>query len=380
MASIDGSRNRTAPVETMSRAVVALDARLVGGSSTGDSTYWTGLLHGLALVSSEFRFLLFSNAPRPLGIPDIFEWVRVPARSSRWWSLVAFPLAARKAGADIVHVQYSLSPLVKNGITTVHDVSFLIGPEWFPAKHRLLLRKSVPASIQRAQRVITVSNTSRAEIESKIPLSLGKTRVTPLAGHPDIKVKNRAEAQAWVSEKFGVRAPYLLSVSTRWPRKNMQLAIDAVTQLQDAPQLVLTGKAGWGDERMTDQIVKTGYVDFEALSYLYSGAELYLAPSRHEGFGLPVIEAFSCGCPVLASSGGALPETVGNAGVIEPGWEASDWAATIERLLGDSSNLGELRERGLERAKKFTWEETARKTLEVYREALTSSTRSSSRS
>lgn len=381
MASTDGSRNRAAPVETMSKPVVALDARLVGGSSTGDSTYWTGLLHGLARVSSEFRFLLFSNAPRPPGIPDFFEWVHLPAFSPRWWSLVSFPLAVRKAGADLVHVQYSLSPLVRNGITTVHDVSFLIGPEWFPARHRLLLQKTVPASIHRALRVITVSNTSKAEIESKIPLALGKTRVTPLAGHPEVHPKPREESLAWVRNKLGVNDPFLLSVSTRWPRKNMQLAIDAVAQLREpAPQLVLTGKAGWGDERMTDRVVATGYVDFEALSYLYSAAELYLAPSRHEGFGLPIVEAFTCGCPVLASSGGALPETVGEAGVIEPSWQASDWSASIERLLGDSSNLDELRKRGLERATKFTWEETARKTLEVYREALTSSIPSSSRS
>src|SRR5947209_6670711 len=92
---------------------IALDARLVGGQSTGDSTYWLGLLTGLSRINTNFRFLLFSNARRPHGIPDSerFEWVRVPSRNSRWWSFVRFPMLARRMGASAIHTQYSLSPL-----------------------------------------------------------------------------------------------------------------------------------------------------------------------------------------------------------------------------------------------------------------------------
>src|SRR5579885_1319148 len=110
---------------------IAIDARLVGGQSTGDSTYWLGLLTGLSRINTNFRFLLFSNAPRPPGIPEspAFQWVRLPSRNSRWWSLVRFPLLARRMNADALHTQYSLSPLAGSiGITTIHDVSFFIGP------------------------------------------------------------------------------------------------------------------------------------------------------------------------------------------------------------------------------------------------------------
>src|SRR5687767_6719140 len=121
--------------------LVAIDARLVGGTATGDSTYWLGLLYGLSQIATDFKFLLISNAKAPPKIPqsDNFRWMTVPARSNRWWSLVRFPLAARKAGAGVSHTQYNLSPLVgRSGITTIHDVSFFIGPEWFQPKDRFL--------------------------------------------------------------------------------------------------------------------------------------------------------------------------------------------------------------------------------------------------
>lgn len=353
--------------------IVALDARLAGGQSTGDSTYWTGLLLGLSRVNANFRFLLFSNARRPDSIPDSdrFQWIRLPSRNNRWWSLVSFPLNARRMGAGVVHTQYSLSPVAGTaGITTIHDVSFLIGPEWFKPKDRALLKATVPPSARRASRIITVSETSKREIESRIPTSAGKVRVTYPAAHPSILPMKRPAARQYVKKRLGLEGPFALSVGTRWPRKNMKLAVDAMSLLpaEFLHKLALTGKPGWGSESLGDRVAATGYVSFEALSALYSAADLYLAPSRHEGFGIPLLEAFECGCPVLCSSGGALPEVAGDAAQVEASWEPADWARTIQSLLDDSSKLDSLRARGLDRAKRFTWEQTARKTLEVYRE------------
>ena len=357
---------------------IAIDARLAGGQSTGDSTYWTGLLTGLSRINTNFRFLLFSNARQPAGIPesDRFEWVRVPSRSQRWWSYVRFPILARRMGAAAIHTQYSLSPLAGSvGISTIHDVSFFIGPEWFKPKDRTLLRTTVPAAARRANRVITVSNTSKSEIARYIPGIEEKVRVTYLAGHPSIVPIKKQLAKQKVSKLLDYDGPYALCVGTIWPRKNTALAVDAIKNLssETACRLVLTGKSGWGSNRQSaigNRQLQTGYVDFELLSSLYSAADLYLAPSRHEGFGIPLIEAFSCGCPVLCSSGGALPETAGDAAEIEPTWEPEHWANTIQSMLRDSSKLDQLRAKGLERAKRFSWEETARKTLQVYKEVV----------
>ncbi|MFZ4506115.1 MAG: glycosyltransferase [Fimbriimonas sp.] len=112
----------------------------------------------------------------------------------------------------------------------------------------------------------------------------------------------------------------------------------------------------------------TGYVPNEWLPALYGAADLYLAPSHHEGFGIPVLEAFRCGCPVLSSAGGALPEVVGDAGVIQADNTPEAWRNSIEDLLADGSKLQDLRSRGIEREKHFTWKQHAESTLRAYRE------------
>ena len=352
---------------------IAIDARLVGGQSTGDSTYWLGLIYGLSRVNANFRYLLFSNVSRPAGIPDSerFEWVRLNSRSSRLWSLVHFPLNARRMGASAIHTQYTLSPLAGGiGITTVHDVSFFIGPEWFKPKDRAILRAAIPDSIKRAAKVITVSETSRREIEQYIPEGKGKIRVTPLAAHPGLRPMKKATAKQIVKKALGISEPFMLTVGTKWPRKNLRLAVDATRLLPEGipHKLLITGKNGWGNQGTADRVIETGYVGLDLLSALYSGADIYLAPSRHEGFGIPLLEAFESGCPVLCSSGGALPEVAGDSAEIEATWEPASWARSIQDLLSDSGKLELLRSKGIERARRYTWEETARKTLEVYKE------------
>ncbi|HVT12137.1 MAG TPA: glycosyltransferase family 1 protein [Fimbriimonadaceae bacterium] len=352
----------------MSDLIIAIDARLAAGESTGDSSYWSGLLYGLSQIKHVARFLLFSNAEPPSAIPccDNFEWIELPARNSRWWSLVAFPLAARKRGASVLHTQYNLSPLAgRIGITTIHDVSFFIGPEWFRPRDLFLLRRFVPASAKRARRVITVSETSRGEIEKFIPSARGKVAVTPLACPIHINPASTVDARA----KFGLDGPFLLTVGTRWPRKNMSLAIEAAKL--SGYRIVVTGKPGWGEGDFPSHAVATGYVDAETLSALYREASLYLAPSRHEGFGLPVLEAFACGCPVMCSSGGSLPEVAGDAAVVVDSWNSADWAARIREIMADSSKLDDLRRRGSARGAEFSWEATARKTMEIYQQVAT---------
>ncbi len=287
--------------------------------------------------------------------------------------MVSFPLAARRLGAKAFHTQYSMSPLVGDrGITTIHDVSFFIGPSWFSASDRAILQKTVPSAVKRAAKVITVSESSRKEIEQFIPQAKGKVIVTALACPPWIERMPREQATSVMREKFGETGPYILTLSTQWPRKNMQLAIDAVEGLpSDKPhRLLLTGKAGWGGINPGKRSKSLGYVEQHFLSAIYSAADLYLCPSRHEGFGLPVLEAFHSGCPVLASSGGSLPEVVANAGVIEPSWEANQWTKTILGLLNNPSKLDEMRGRGYEVERLYTWESTARRTITAYSEVI----------
>ncbi len=354
---------------------IAIDARLTNGSSTGDSTYWTCLTEALATLEDDFHLLLYSNAPSPSWIPENpkLSWRFIPARSARWWSYVAFPLAAKRDLADVIHTQYSLSPLAgRHGVTTVHDVSFFINPTWFPLRHRTILRKTVPSSVRRASAVITVSHTSKKEIDFYIPGFEHKIRPIYNACPPWIQRVPKQHAREEVLNRFGIEGPYMLSVGTRWPRKNFALASEAARLLQKEMHLplVITGKEGWGAQNSVDpgSELRVGYVERGDLSFLYSAASIYVLPSLHEGFGIPMLEAWRCGTPVLCSRGGALPEIAGDAAFVENSWNAVDWAARILSLWEDEGKLTEMRERGLRREAEFSWDRAARETLQVYRE------------
>jgi len=354
---------------------IALDARLYRGSMTGDSTYWTGLVDALiAAAPADVQFRFYGMAPAPGGTPVEIQklWEVLPARSSRTWSYFKFPLAALRWGADRIHTQYSLSPFtVGRGITTVHDVSFLIEPSWFPVRDRAILSRTVPAAVQRAASVITVSATSQREIEQFIPAARGKTHAIWNGPNSLLEAVTPDEAEKIVRDELGIRGRYALSVSTVWPRKNMGLVVAAVGGLPDDSdlQLVLTGKFGWGERPEHPRVHRTGYVPPRQLSALYSLATLTLCPSLHEGFGLPVIEAFGAGCPVIVGPGGALPEIAGEAGVVLPDHDAATWTGAIQDLLADSSKLARLRARGLKRVDAFSWAASAERHLNVYREA-----------
>lgn len=344
--------------------VAALDARLIGRKSTGDSTYWTGLVHGLAELGLDERVVLVSDRPPPPGLPEgsRFRWLQVPGGGGRLWSLLRFPLAARKAGAQVVHTQYAVSPLAgRRAVTTVHDVSFLVEPDWFTAKDRALLGASVRLAVRRGVQVLTVSETSAGEIARLVPGARPHWRW--LAPAPGIQPLAEQEALA-VVRGLGVEPPYCLAIGTDWPRKNVRLAVEAAGLA--GVRLVLTGSPRPGDE---PHVQRTGYVAQREMSALYCCADLLLVPSLHEGFGLPVVEGFACGCPVLCSAGGALPEVAGEAAEVAPGFDPQDWAGRISALGQDASKIAAMRERGRGRARLFSWRSHAEAAAAAYEEA-----------
>ena len=343
---------------------VAIDARLIGGTSTGDSTYWTCFLQSLSENHREVELLFISNQERPKNVPWLEKqsWIVAPARSSRWWSMVTFPLLARKMGAEITHGQYGISPICRNGVSTVHDVSFKVNPYWFSGKDLMLLGMGVHNAARRAKRIITVSDTSKDDIIRYFPAATDKTRVAFNACPPWIQRKQGNH----IVHAPGIPSEYLLTVGTNWARKNMQLAVDATRDL--GISLVITGKNG-ADSR-GEHVIPTGYVDTDTLSTLYSGASLYLAPSLHEGFGITLLEAMRCGAPVVCGPGGAMPEVAGGAGLVLPDYDPATWSKAIGKLLHDPSKLSELKAKGFEREHDYTWAQSARAHVEIYRELI----------
>ncbi len=354
---------------------VAIDARLISTHNTGDTSYWIGLISGLVELDSDFRLFLYSNTDQPKNVPDDprIEWVCLPQKNRRIWSLKDFPRNAANKGAQLIHTQYNVSPFAKiPSVTTIHDVSFLINPKWFKMKDRLILKSQIPMSARIAKKIFTVSETSKSEIEHFLPFAKGKITVTPNALGNNIKPLSKDNAKEFIKSNLGIAEPFVFTLGTRWPRKNLELAIRACNNLADAfpHKLVITGQPGWGSLPKSDRIIFTDYVEDETLSALYSAADLYLAPSWHEGFGIPLLEAFACQCPVLCSPGGALPEVAGNAAVVAPDFEPATWTNVIQSLLTDSSKVESMKQAGLKRVKDFSWKSSAEITFQGYQEVL----------
>jgi glycosyltransferase involved in cell wall biosynthesis len=288
---------------------------------------------------------------------------------------------ARRAGAELVHHPRHLVPpehgLPGPSVVTVHDVLPLSEPEHYSKlilwRYRVLARSAVRS----AALVLTGSRYSAGEIERRLGVDPARIRVTPYGVEERFRP---AEVDRERLAGLGVRGPYVLCVGTLEPRKNLAGTVRAFERVQgDFPghSLVLTGGRGWmGDElealleRTRARVVRAGYVGDDELVELYSGADCFLFPSFSEGFGFPVLEAMACGTPVIAGDRASLPEVVGDAGLLVDPADDEAIAGALAGVLGSPDRREALRERGLERSGRFSWRDTARLTVQAYRDVL----------
>ncbi len=363
---------------------IAIDCRTVLAHKTGDRTYCLNLLRGLSRLSlraSEWHFDLLLAAPDDEGVlprSEVFHPVVIAAPNSRVWTLLALPIWARKERPDLVHLQY-LAPygLPCPYVTTIHDVVWRALPQTFPRLHRLVMNRAMPSSARRATRILTVSNAARQDIARYLRVRPSKISVTPNAVPPDFGQNITAQSTKAVRAKYGLgSAPYVLSVGVLQPRKNLPRLIEAFGRVLDAHpdkphRLVIVGKKGWGDESHNSPpyVTTTGYVPDDDLPSLYAGATLFAYPSLYEGFGLPILEAMACDCPVLTSDCSSMPEVAGEAAQLVNPYSVEAIAQGLSRVLDDAGWQQELRQKGRARVAYFTVERQAQTTLEAYRAA-----------
>jgi glycosyltransferase involved in cell wall biosynthesis len=239
-------------------------------------------------------------------------------------------------------------------VLSIHDVLPLRRPELFTTANRVHFRRLVAPAAQRATTVLTGSEHVRAQIVELLDVPPERVVVTPYGISE--RFRPTEPDPAWLSTRFGIRGPYLLTVGAGDPRKNVASARRAA----GAQQLVAVGPGGIGD------------VSDDELVALYGRAACFLFLSLDEGFGFPPLEAMACGCPVVASTHGSLPEVLGDAALlVEP--NAEDAADALARILQDEALRADLRGKGFERARMFSWEACARATAAVYEQAIAES-------
>lgn len=346
------------------KPLIVIDADVLGRRRTGDETYVAALLRELPRLADRERLLAVTR--RPDLVPAGVEAVELPARSQVLRMTVSLPRGLRRLRPDLAHFLYAVPPGYRGRrVVTVHDVSFAQLPDAMGFRDRMLFRTQVPRSVRQADRVLTGSERTKRDLIERYGLAAERIVVTPYGVDPF----------------YGPDGPrrnghYALFVGAIQPRKDPLAAVEALALLDGDLRLVLAGPEKRGGERVREAIRRlglerrvelTGHVEREELAALYRGAACLVFPSRYEGFGLPVVEAMASGAPVVATRAGALPEVAGDAAVlVEPG-DPVALAGGIERALADRERLVVA---GLERAKRFSWTETARRTLAVYRELL----------
>ncbi len=280
---------------------------------------------------------------------------------------MVFWRAAR--GYDVYHEAAFFPFAVPRGVRTVftvHDLSLLTLPEHHPAERVRYFRMFFFKRLRQVSRFMAVSGFTRDEMVRVLGLDAGKIRVTWNAHEPDVFHPVDGPLPAGVPERF------FLFVGTYDPRKNMHVIPKALALSGlDAP-LVTAGWTGWSRERMEGgPPVELGYADDAVLAALYSKALALVYPSVYEGFGLPVLEAMACGCPVVTSRLSSLPEVAGEAGLyLDDPSDPVEMAAMLRRVAGDAALRAEKAELGLARSRLFSWDETARRTFEEFEKSL----------
>jgi glycosyltransferase involved in cell wall biosynthesis len=270
-------------------------------------------------------------------------------------------------------------------VATIHDLSFEHLPETFKRRSRVQLRLTVRATARRAAHVIAPSEHTRRDLVETYGLDPARVTAIPLAVAPHFRPVMDAGEVERVKKHHGIAGEYVLAVGSIQPRKNLARLVRAYSALRrgrgrsNLPQLVLVGKQAWlygetlaaiEEEGLGESVVLTGYVSEGDLPALYTGAICFAYPSFYEGFGLPPLEAMSCGAPVLTGNLTSLPEVVGDAGLTVDPFDGGAIASALARLIDDDALRASLSERGLRRARSFDWRDTARMTLQVYRRVM----------
>ncbi len=371
------------------RVRIGINALLLTGRpgyrQTGLNRYVASLLDHLPAADPtiEWRAFVASDAPPTTGVASVVAPVPAHLPVVRiGWEWCGLPVATRRAGLDLFHGTMNAIPaaLPCPAVVTVHDLAFLKFPENVTRRRYHYLRWATGHAVRSARRVIAVSRATKHDLIEQFDIPEERIDVTPLGVDARFRPAGEEAVESLV-RRLGLRRPFVLSVGTLEPRKNLPALLRAFDCV--APEvphnLVLAGATGWRRDELNrtraklnlgDRLQLTGFVPDADLPALYSAAAMFAFPSLYEGFGLPVLEAMACGTPVLTGADSSLPEVAGDAALLVDPRDVDTIAVGMRSLLTDDALSGSLAAAGRHRAATFSWTRTAELTIASYRKAL----------
>ncbi|GAB4171429.1 MAG: glycosyltransferase family 1 protein [Roseiflexaceae bacterium] len=371
---------------------IAINAHLLAHTKNfrraGVSNYTEQLINHLGLVDQTNRYTIFTTRGlrslglpanfrvRPSLIPTINPRIRVP------WEQFLAPALLRLVGADLYHGVLNVMPLASPvpSVVTIHDLSPFLFPQTFRRVNRVYTRWAIRVACRNAAHLIAVSEFTKQEIIRWMHVPAERITVTHNGVQERFFPRPAAELAAFRKAKQ-LPDRFILFVGTLEPRKNLPTLLEAYARIAadaDLP-LIIAGGKGWLYDPifakvealgLSDRVIFPGFLDDDELPLWYQAATVFVLPSLYEGFGIPLLEAMACGTPVVASNRSSLPEVIGDAGVSADPTDPDVLGAALLQVLRDRELQADLRARGLERAKQFTWTNMAKRTLSVYQSVL----------
>ncbi|MGD0497151.1 MAG: glycosyltransferase family 1 protein [Bryobacteraceae bacterium] len=372
---------------------IVIDARRIRDFGIG--AYIRGLVHALGAIDPVNRYTLVcapADAPSLADLPPNFHFTVYARRDEDVADHVAFPWFLRSLSPDLVHIPLNRVPFLmfRPYVVTIHDLGSLLFPEGPSAWRMQLRRYRFRRGLERAARVMAVSDATKREVERAMRVPPNRIRRVYEAPDPEFCRGDRttgSEERRRTMERYQIAYPFLLYAGNIRPHKNVPRLVEAFAvvrgQLASHPvykdlRLVIIGDTISRYPAVRQAVIKSrveqvvrflGFVPLDTLRCFYESAAAFVFPSRYEGFGLPPLEAMACGAPVVTSNISSLPEVVGDAAILVNPLNVFDIARGIRDALLDDALRADLIRRGYEQAARFSWERTAREVLDIYKEA-----------
>lgn len=371
---------------------VAIDARGINWyTGTGIGTYTDKVLRYLLKMDSEnYYHIYWSGENYEYFQQSNTKLIMASKKHHRFFEQNYFSQNLFEENIDIYHVPQNGIGLNESieckKVATIHDLIPYIMPETVGPGYLLKFLKEVPKVIEMCDGLITVSEYSKQDILKFFPIDKEKIYVTPLAADDIYRPLDKDECSELLKKHYNIKKPFILYIGGFSSRKNVKALISAFSKvyknLNKDFSLVIVGAAR--DQRkylkdfslsleLEEKIIFTGFVPEQHLPVLYNGSHAFVYPSLYEGFGLPPLEAMNCGTPVITSNLTSIPEVVGDAGILINPHNENELPEALLRLLNSEELQSKYSKKGLERAKNFSWKNTAKNTLTAYKNIYESS-------
>lgn len=357
---------------------------------TGIGTYTYQLINSLSKVDRVNEYLLFmpEGTHNTMHLRDNFHVQGITeSKSDSFWDEINIPNILDDSCVELYHVPQNGVGLPYDkrckSVITLHDVIPYKMPETVSDRYLKIFHEEIPKIVSASDGIITVSNYSKKDIMEAFDYPGERIFVTELAAEDIYHPMDKELSRCLIKQYYSIDGEYILYLGGFSPRKNIIGLIEAFSKLNLAYnkdiKLVIAGKQGKSftdyknraaELHIEDKVIFPGFVALEHLPYLYSAAEVFVYPSFYEGFGLPPVEAMSCGIPVISSNTTSIPEVVRDCAILVNPYDTDELSTAINNVLDDDKLKQELILKGLVRSSELTWNETARKTIIAYNKIL----------